>query len=100
MSDCNLVTICGVITKLEKPRFTPAGIMIAELKLDHQSSQLEAGIQRQIICRLHVTGIADIAKKMISFGTGDHVKLTGFLTLKNRMSSQLVLHADSIKTVL
>jgi len=74
--------------------------MIAELKLDHQSSQLEAGIPRQIICELHVIGIADIAKKLISFGVGDHVKLTGFLASKNRMSSQLVLHTNTIEAIL
>ncbi|MFZ1713375.1 MAG: primosomal replication protein N [Nitrosomonas sp.] len=99
MSDCNLVTICGVITQLEKPRFTPAGIMITELKLDHQSSQVEAGIQRQIICKLHVVGIADIAKKLISLGMGTHVKLTGFLASKNRMSGQLVLHVNTIEAI-
>ncbi|MDT8363737.1 MAG: primosomal replication protein N [Nitrosomonas sp.] len=100
MCNCNLVTICGVIARLEKPRFTPAGMMIAELKLNHQSSQLEAGIQRQVLCDLHVIAMADLAKRLLSFDTGHNIKVTGFLALKNRMSNQLVLHASIIEAAL
>lgn len=74
--------------------------MIVELELDHQSRQLETGVERQITCRLPVIGIADMAERLVSFGVGDHVRLTGFLASKNRMNSQLVLHANMIETIL
>jgi len=74
--------------------------MITESKLDHRSSQLEAGTQRQIVCELHVIAIADMAKKFLSFGIGNNVKLTGFLASKSRLSNQLVLHANTIEAIL
>jgi primosomal replication protein N len=89
---CNHVEICGKIIQLGTPRYTPAGIIITELKLGHQSNQTEAGSQRKVVCELPAIAIANVAEKIFSMGAGSNVKLVGFLAAKGRMSDQLILH--------
>ncbi|MGG7055830.1 primosomal replication protein N [Nitrosomonas sp. ANs5] len=90
--DCNQVIICGKIVKLATPRYTPAGIMVTELKLSHESMQVEAGSRRQVTCELAAIAMADLAEQVYSMGIDRHVRLTGFLVRKNRMNDQLILH--------
>lgn len=89
---CNHVEICGKIIQLGIPRYTPAGIIITELKLGHRSYQAEAGSQRKVICELPAIAIANAAEKVFSMGAGSNVKLVGFLAVKGRIGDQLILH--------
>lgn len=60
----NQVIISGTITDLASPRYTPAGLMIAEFKLSHCSNQQEAGIQRRIEFEFEAIAIAETAEKL------------------------------------
>jgi primosomal replication protein N len=90
--NCNQVVISGKITKLGQLRFTPAGKAVIEFELSHSSNQIEAGIQRQITCEIFAVALADIAKTISGLTIGSSVKLTGFLTKKSKISTQLALH--------
>lgn len=91
--------IGGTITDLASPRYTPAGIMIAEFKLSHHSTQQEAGIQRRIGFEVEAIAIAETAEKIICIGSGKNVEITGFIAKKNRLSSQLVLHVRNARII-
>jgi len=95
----NLVIIGGIITDLASPRYTPAGIMVAEFKLNHYSDQQEAGIQRRIEFKFEAIAIAETAKKIICIGSGSNVEITGFIAKKNRLSNQLVLHVRDTRII-
>lgn len=95
----NNVIIGGVIVNLVTPRYTPAGILIAEFKVNHSSSQVEAGHLRKIEFELEAIAMAEIAQTIISIGSGSHVELTGFITKRNRLSNQLVFHVSGAKVI-
>ena len=95
----NLVIIGGVITDLTSPRYTPAGIMIAEFKLSHYSDQQEANVQRRVEFEFEAIAIAETAKKIISIGSGCNVEITGFIAKKHRLSKQLILHVRNTRII-
>lgn len=95
----NLVIIGGIITDLAPPRYTPAGLMVAEFKLSHCSNQQEAGIQRRIEFEFEAIAIAETAEKIICIGSGNNVEITGFIAKKNRLSNQLVLHVRDTRII-
>lgn len=95
----NQVTIAGTITYLASPRYTPAGLMIAEFKLSHCSNQQEAGIQRRIEFEFEAIAIAETAEKIICIGSGSYVEITGFIAKRNRLSNRLVLHVRNTRII-
>lgn len=95
----NQVIIGGKIIDLKTPRYTPAGIMITEFRLSHTSNQAEAGTQRKIEFELAAIATASMAEKIVCIGSGSNVELTGFVTKKNRLSNQLVLHVRDARII-
>lgn len=95
----NQITVGGIITNLTSPRYTPAGIMVTEFRLNHQSNQQEADIQRNIELELEVIAMAKMAEKVICAGLEKNVEITGFIAKKHRLSNQLVLHVCDVKII-
>ncbi len=95
----NQLAISGKIIDLDIPRYTPAGIMIAEFKLSHISKQEEAGMQRKVEFELAAIAMASTAEKIIHIGAGNNIELTGFITTKNRLSNQLILHVSDARVI-
>ena len=54
---------------------------------------MEAGYKRQVECDVNCVALAEAATALSRMKAGAEVKVTGFLNRKNRMSTQLVLHA-------
>ncbi|HMV12615.1 MAG TPA: primosomal replication protein N [Nitrosomonas sp.] len=97
--NCNLTTICGKLIKLNQIRYTPAGIEVIEFEINHNSTQTEASIHRQITCVITAIAMAHLAKTVSSLTIETSVKLTGFLAKKSKISSQLVLHVSQIDVI-
>ncbi|HBZ29852.1 MAG TPA: primosomal replication protein N [Nitrosomonas nitrosa] len=97
--NCNQTVICGEIIKIDQLRYTPAGKAVIEFALAHHSKQIEAGIQRQVICEIPAVALADTANMISTLTIGSLVKLTGFLAKKSRISSQLALHVTHIDII-
>lgn len=95
----NQIIIGGVITDLISPRYTPAGIMIAEFKLNHYSNQEEAGIQRKIELKFEAIAMAEMAEKIICIGSESNVEITGFIAKKSCLSNRLVLHVHDARVI-
>lgn len=95
----NQLVISGKIVDLNIPRYTPAGIMVTEFRISHVSHQEEAGIQRRIELELAAIALANMAEKIVHMGSGSNIELTGFITKKNRLSNQLVLHVSDAKII-
>lgn len=81
------------------PRYTPAGVAVAEFKISHLSRQIEAGMPRQVECEVSAVALAQMAETIVDVALGTKVKLIGFLAKKSRMSSQLVLHVDTVDLI-
>lgn len=72
---------------------------MAEFKVSHVSRQIEAGMPRQAECEISAVALAKMAEIVTGITAGTKVKLTGFLAKKSRMSSQLVLHINTIDLI-
>lgn len=95
----NCLTIAGRVVEPGEIRTSPAGIAIGRFLLEHHSSQVEAGIPRQVSCRIPVVAcgepLADLARRLPS---GTLVKIRGFVGRANYREGgyRLVLHAAHI----
>jgi len=92
--DANAVTLTGTLTEAEPLRHTPAGLPLLYFKIAHQSWQIEAGFRRQVECVVSCVALGDAASRLSRARNGDPIRVPGFLNRKNRMSTQLVLHAS------
>lgn len=81
------------------PRYTPAGVAVAEFKISHLSRQIEADMPRQVECEVSAVALAQMAETIVDVTLGTRVKLIGFLAKKSRMSSQLVLHVNTVDLI-
>ena len=97
--EANAVALSGELTTVEPLRYTPAGIPLLGFRLLHRSRQTEAGLTRQVECELGGVAMAEVAVAMSRLKPGQAVKLNGFLNRKNRMSTQVILHATEATAI-
>jgi primosomal replication protein N len=97
--NCNQTVICGEITEISGLRYTPAGVAVAEFKINHASRQIEAGQERRVGCELSAVALAQQAERIGGMMPGIRVRLTGFLARRSRMSPQLVLHVNNLEHI-
>ena len=90
--DTNAVALSGEIAAIEPLRRTPAGIPLINFKLMHRSQQVEGGYKRQVDCEIAGLAVGETAVAMSRLQQGHLVSVEGFLSRKNRMSAQLILH--------
>ncbi len=72
---------------------------MAEFKISHVSRLIEAGMPRRVECEISSVALAHMADSIVGIALGTKVKLIGFLAKKSRMSSQLVLHVNTIDLI-
>ena len=95
----NEVALTGELAAIEALRYTPAGIPILGFRLLHRSQQFEAGSKRQVECEMNGVAMAEVAVAMSRYQVGRAVRVKGFMNRKNRMSTQLVLHATEAQAI-
>lgn len=95
----NRVELTGVVSALETLRYTPAGIPIVEVKLDHESPQEEAGKTRTVVCEVSAMAAGQIAQRMVQAQLGARIKVTGFLAHRGKSKVQLVLHINEFEFI-
>lgn len=93
----NRCVIDGELVEKDDLRFTPAGIPRITLKVRHISTQIEAGVHRQVCCVVPMLALGETALKVNSFDLGRQVSVVGFLAQRSLRITQLVLHVDNIK---
>ncbi len=80
-------------------RYTPAGILILSLKLQHSSQQIEAGIPRVVEFEMTAVAAGEIGKRLVQEELGGTFRFTGFLARKNRNSRSLVFHITEFERI-
>jgi primosomal replication protein N len=93
----NQLQITGRLAEKKTLRYTPAGIPVAEGRLEHQSEQVEARQERQAYCEIPVLALGDLANVLVAATIGAKLQMRGFLMAKSRNSKMLVLHAQTIE---
>lgn len=78
-------------------RYTPAGMPLLQMQLQHDSEQQEAGLNRKVQCQLPAVLIGDNAK--LPLQSGDCIKVKGFLAQRSAKSTQVVLHIQQLQRI-
>ena len=68
-----------------------------KFRLQHDSSQKEAGGERKVSCEIAAVAFEREAKLLAAAKLGSSVKINGFLAARSRTSKSLVLHATEIE---
>ena len=96
MAQATRIVICGRLIELDTLRHTPAGVPVLKFRLQHDSSQTEAGGARKVSCEIAAVAFEREAKLLAAAKLGSNVTVTGFLAAKSRTGRSLVLHATEI----
>ena len=96
----NLLVMQGALIHKETLRYTPAGIPLLSLTLQHASEQLEAGLMRKVECEVNAVALGDMALKAQAIAPGTPLSIRGFLAKRSLKSTQLVLHINTIERII
>jgi primosomal replication protein N len=77
-------------------RYTPAGLERLELKIQHDSTQQQAGLPRQVQCEITALALGESARQAATLQVGQRVRAGGFIAQRSLRSTQLVLHIENI----
>lgn len=96
----NQLVLSGQIARISKTRYSPAGVPITRLVLEHRSTQLEAGHPRIAHCRITVLICgADMHRQLHELQVDLEIRVSGFISRANNRQGEarLVLHAAHIE---
>ena len=88
----NSFTLSARIVAKEVMRYSPAGVPILTLELQHASLQTEAKSARQVEMILVAIAAGAIAEDLERTALTTLCRFTGFIAPKSRNSKQLVFH--------
>lgn len=85
------------VVEVKPLRFTPAGIPVQELMLEHCGEAIEAGHQRNIEFVIAGCAIGEIANQLQNVVLGAVIRVEGFLAAARKNSTKLVLHIQAVQ---
>ena len=98
-SPVNDLQIDAAVVEREILRYTPAGIPILAVLLQHQSSVTEAGLARQVEMSLPAVVAGSLTDAVQRLALGEVVKMRGFLAPKRRNTRTLVFHITELQDI-
>jgi len=93
-----MVRLTATVIARDTLRFTPAGVPILALTLEHESTQLEAKLPRLVHATVEAVAIGEVAREMDRMALGKVITASGFLANRSRRSTRLVLHVNEFET--
>ena len=94
----NHVELTAGIAEQKAIRYTPAGLPVIDLVLEHASSIQEAGTLRQVKATVKAVAIGSLAERIQIQPIGSVWRFSGFLaTPKN--GKNVILHIQEFKTL-
>ncbi|MBV8465519.1 MAG: primosomal replication protein N [Burkholderiales bacterium] len=94
----NQVVASGRLIENQPLRYTPAGIAVIEFKLEHESTQSEAGSERKVQCEIACICLGKEAAKLAALKDGTGITVKGFLAARSqRWKHNLILHITDWK---
>jgi primosomal replication protein N len=97
LAQANRVVVSGRLIELDALRHTPAGVPVVTFRLQHDSTQTEAGAERKVSCEISAVAFEREATLLAAAKLGSDVKVTGFLAARSRTSKSVVLHATELE---
>jgi len=94
----NLVQLHGRIVQISDVRYSPFGLPLIDLLIEHESHLEEAGVQRKIQLRLKALAIGTQAEKILQLDLLNNLHFSGFLA-SSKNSQSVLFHIQSFHTV-
>ena len=91
-SGTNLVRLSATVLECLPLRYTPAGVPVVEMTLEHGSDVIEAGRPRRVEMTLPALAMGDLARMLADTPLGTVLRIEGFLAPTRKGSSRLRLH--------
>jgi len=98
----NQLVLSGRISRMGERYYSPAGVPITRLVLEHCSTQVEAGHPRTAQCRIAVVVCGnELHRELQQLQTDHTIRVSGFISRANNRQGEarLVLHAAQIESV-
>jgi primosomal replication protein N len=93
----NRCELDGRIVAIEPLRYTPAGIPIVRMTIEHASEQIEAGMPRQVGLEIGCV-LTDAQARLAKQATlGAKVSIEGFIAPKSKARRSLEIHVRNIR---
>ena len=80
-------------------RHTPAGIPVAEFRIQHESDAIESGKVRKVNAEIDAIAFDALARQVAAAALDSPVSVEGFLCAKSRRSKKLVLHVSKLEFI-
>lgn len=93
----NKLLLQAQVVHIAPLRYTPAGIPLLSVVLQHSSEQVEAGMRRKVECEVNSVILGDLTK--INLQVGTHIQVAGFLAKRSLKSTQMVMHINQIEVL-
>ena len=92
----NQLVLSARIAEAAALRYTPAGLPAIDLRLEHESEALEAGLQRQVRVEIRAVAFGTDAETLARQAIGSSYRFSGFLAAP-RHGKHPVLHIQSFQ---
>ncbi|MDA8454621.1 primosomal replication protein N [Acidovorax sp. GBBC 3334] len=96
MEPHNCVALTACIAETKPLRYTPAGLPALDLRLEHTSRQMEAGVQREVGAVVKAVAFGALAERLARQALGSLWTFRGFLATP-RNAKGLVFHIQDIQ---
>jgi len=93
----NRFDLAAVIIECQPMRYTPVGLPVLELVLQHDSEQIEAGMARKVSCTLDAVALGDLAVSLQHAGAGSVLQARGFLAATRKGSMKVKFHLQQAR---
>lgn len=88
----NLVRLNASLVSRSDLRYTPAGIAVLEVGLQHDGAVVEASVERQLQFETAAVVLGEAALRLDRLALGSMLSLAGFLAPRSRKSRSLIIH--------
>ena len=95
----NRLVLTASVVKEQALRYTPAGIPVLELWLEHHSMQREAGVDRKVNCEIQAVLVGEQAQCYAGKLRDQQLSVSGFLCQRGLRYPRLVLHIEHAELV-
>ena len=95
----NRLDIQGRVTEISPLRYTPAGVAVLEIQIEHESEVIEAGQPRRLMFSVPVILMGDLGQMHADIKLGTVLLVSGFMAPVRKDSPRFRLHAQQVKQI-
>ena len=94
----NTATLTGTLIQRTVLRYTPAGVAVINLELDHQSQIVQADSVRQLSFTVEAIALGDVALVVDSLALGKLYTFDGFWAPAHHRIKRIVFHVLKVSS--